>query len=69
MANNGDKAAALGWTVFPGTSDRRLGYDDINYAMDRTAEQATGKIDKTTILIQQADPGSVPDGTVWISWS
>jgi hypothetical protein len=65
---NGDKAAALGWTVVAGTDDRRVGYDDINYAMDRTAEQATGKIDKTTILIQQTDPGNVPDGTVWISW-
>lgn len=65
---NGDKAAAVGWTVFPGTGDRRMGYDDINYALDRAAEQYTGKIDKTSILVQQADPGAVPDGTVWISW-
>jgi len=65
---NGDTAAALGWTTYPGTQDRRLGYDDINYALDRAADQANAKIDKSTILIQQTDPGSVPDGTVWISW-
>lgn len=37
---NGDIAAARGWTTFTPTQDRKLGYDNDNYGLDRTAEQA-----------------------------
>lgn len=71
----GDKAAAKGLVVYPATQDRRLGYqndnqrgDDIADEIDaRTAADAK-KLDKSALLVQQADPGNVPDGTVWISW-
>lgn len=36
---NGDKAAAVGWTTYAQTQDRRLGYDNDNYVLDRVAEQ------------------------------
>lgn len=36
---NGDIAASLGWPTFSATQDRRLGYDNDNYALDRAAEQ------------------------------
>lgn len=72
MANNGDRAAAHGLTVWPGTQDRRLGYDDLNVRGDEIADVIDAvnlKLDAAKVLIQQADPGNVPDGTIWISWS
>ncbi len=72
----GDAAAAKGLPVVPATKDLRLGYDDINAVADAVAAEIdartsadNGKIATTKIRIQQADPGAVPDGTVWISWS
>ena len=36
---NGDAAAAKGWTTFPNTQAHSLGYDDINYALDKVAAE------------------------------
>ena len=47
---NGDKASSKGWTVFPNTQAHSLGYDDINYAMDRTADEADARIAADTAL-------------------
>jgi hypothetical protein len=41
---NGDKAAAKGWTTYPSTQAHSLGYDDINYAMDRTADEVDARV-------------------------
>ena len=41
---NGDKAQAKGWTTFPGTQAHSLGYDDINYALDRIAEEVDARV-------------------------
>jgi len=60
---NGDLAAAKGLAVFPGTQDRREGYDNDNIRGDEIAVL----MDK--VRVQKTDPGTVPDGTVWISWS
>lgn len=35
---NGDLAALLGWSTVAPTDDKRLGWDEINYALDRAAE-------------------------------
>lgn len=59
---NGDEAAAKGLAVFAGTQDRRKGYDNDNIRGDEIARL----MDR--IVVQQTDPGSVPDGRVWISW-
>jgi len=45
---NGDKAAAKGWTVFPGTQAHSLGYDDINYALDKIADEVDARAQAVT---------------------
>jgi hypothetical protein len=71
----GDKAAAKGWKTYSGNQDRREGWQNDNETLDRLADEedarklADGtKLDAAKVRIQKADPGSVPDGTVWISW-
>lgn len=62
----GDKAAAKGLPVVAPTGKVNLGYQNINAVADAVADE----IDR--IRVQQADPAAsatVPDGTVWISWS
>jgi hypothetical protein len=69
---NGDTAASHGLAVWPGTQDRRLGYDDLNIRGDEIAavmDSVALKLDADKVLVQQADPGDVPDGTLWVSWS
>lgn len=70
---NGDAAAAQGWTVVPSTDDVKVGYDDINYAMDRTAdevERATAaealKLDAAVIQIATTEDSGWANGTVWL---
>ncbi len=40
---NGDKAAAKGWTTFPATQAHSAGYDDINYALDKIADEVDAR--------------------------
>ncbi|MBT1633759.1 hypothetical protein [Curtobacterium flaccumfaciens] len=49
---NGDLAAARGWTTNAGADDRRMGWDRINYALDRAAEQAK-RLDVVEAVISQ----------------
>lgn len=70
---NGDAASAHGWTVVPSSDDVRIGYDDINYAMDRTADEvdrATAaealKLDASVIQISTTESPGWPNGTVWL---
>lgn len=71
----GDKAAAKGWKTYSGNQDRREGFVNDNEVLDRLADEEDARKDqdakalpKTAILVQKADPGAVPDGTVWIGW-
>jgi hypothetical protein len=55
---NGDKAAAKGWSTYPPTQAHSLGYDDINYALDRVADEVDNrttadnlKLDKALIVV------------------
>lgn len=55
---NGDKASAKGWSTFPNTQAHSLGYDDINYALDRLADEVdartladAAKLDKALIVV------------------
>lgn len=71
----GDKAAAAGLAVYESTQDKRLGYENDNQRGDELATEilnrvtADGlKLDRANVRVQQADPGAVPDGTVWIGW-
>lgn len=48
---NGDKAAAKGWTVVPSTQSHSNGYDDINYAMDRTADEIDARTIADALLL------------------
>lgn len=71
----GDKAAARGLAVYPSTQDRRLGYENDNERGDELADEIDArkaadelKLDKDKIRVQLADPGAVPEGTVWVSW-
>jgi len=50
---NGDIASGLGWTIFAATQDRKLGYDNDNYALDRAAEQFIALRDKVLPAINQ----------------
>jgi len=45
---NGDAAAALGWALVAGTSDKRLGYDEMNRIMDLLANHVTGFVQPIT---------------------
>ena len=72
----GDAGAAKGMVIYASTQDRRLGYqndnqraDDIAKEIDDRTAAVALKLDASKIRIQQADPGTVPDGTVWISWA
>lgn len=49
--------------VVPGTDDWKEGYDEINKTRDYIASRTP------KIIVSQTDPGDVPDGTVWISWT
>ncbi|MGK9146670.1 hypothetical protein KXS11_03460 [Plantibacter flavus] len=71
----GDKAAAKGWKTYSGNQDRREGFVNDNETLDRLADEEdarkaadAAKLDASKIRVQKADPGNVPDGTVWISW-
>lgn len=71
----GDKAAAKGLAVYAPTQDRRLGYQNDNQRGDELADEMDAraaadalKLDASKLKVQQADPGAVPDLTVWISW-
>lgn len=68
---NGDAAAAKGWTTFPNTQAHSLGYDDINYAMDRTAAEVDARIaadalkfDAAKVIISGSTP-AVVNGAIW----
>ena len=63
---NGDKAAAKGWEVVPVTDDVKVGYDDINYALDRTADEQDArvaadalKLDASKTIISSSTPAVV----------
>jgi len=69
---NGDKASAKGWTVVPNTQAHSLGYDDINYAMDRTADEVDArtaadllKFDAAKIVVSTTTPAVVTGG-IWL---
>lgn len=38
-------------------------------AATKAATDLATKLDATKLRVQQVDPGAVPDGTVWISWT
>lgn len=68
---NGDKAAAKGWIVVEETDDVKVGFDDINYAMDRTADEVdramlaeAGKLDANKLIISTSTP-PVVNGAIW----
>lgn len=50
---NGDKAAAVGWSTFASTQSASQGYDDVNYALDRAAEQYTTLRDQVLPAVNQ----------------
>lgn len=77
----GDAAAAAGLPVIAGTRDKRLGYSDINAAMDEVANEKTartsadsalssGKLDASKVIISDSTPsniaGSGYSGRFWI---
>lgn len=69
---NGDAAAAKGWTTFPSTQAHSLGYDDINYALDKVAAEQDArvaadalKLDASKIVISTSTP-PVVNGQIWI---
>lgn len=49
---NGDIASARGWTTFASTQDRKQGYDNDNYGLDRAAEQAN-RLDVVEAAVNQ----------------
>lgn len=69
---NGDLAAAKGWTTIPNTQAHSLGYDDINYALDRTAEEVDARVaadalkfDASKVIIATSEP-TVVNGAIWL---
>jgi hypothetical protein len=66
----GDKAAAKGLAVYTGSQDRRRGFENDNQRGDELADEIDARVaGDARLRIQQADPGNVPDGTVWVSWA
>lgn len=60
---NGDLAASKGWDTVEQTDDVKVGYDDINYALDKAAEvldaataMAGGKLDANKIVTSATTP-------------
>lgn len=50
---NGDIAAGIGWTTYASSQSASLGYDDVNYALDRAADLYTTQRDVILPAINQ----------------
>lgn len=50
---NGDIAAQVGWQTYASSQSASLGYDDVNYALDRAAEQYLALRDKVLPAVNQ----------------
>lgn len=76
----GDLAASAGLSVFPGTQDARLGYDNDNVRGDEIADhilngghdwsKITGKPAKfpPAITVSDSAPSGGVDGDIWLEY-
>lgn len=68
---NGDLASTLGWTTFTQTQDRKNGYDNDNYALDKAAanyitlrDSVLPAVNQPTFSVRKADYGTtIPNQT------
>lgn len=63
---NGDDAAAQGWDTVANTDDVKVGYDEINYTLDKVAQEKVRalaaealKLDASKIIISTSTPAVV----------
>ena len=69
---NGDAAAAKGWDVVAENDDHGEGYDAINYALDKVANEIDArtaadalKFDASNVIISASTP-AVVNGAIWL---